>query len=121
MTMKIELNDEQLKATIGEAILRSIDEKTREALIKNAIEHLLAPTQGSSYEKSHGSLLEKAFKEQVTWTAQQLIREMLDSDDALKSRIKALISAAAEKALLNEKLVENLANAVQRALLGRDF
>lgn len=119
--MQLDLKDDQLKAIIGEAILRSIDEKSRDTLIKSAIEHLIAPQQPhNGYGNKRPSILEEAFQRQVSYVADQLIREILEKDDTLKERIKALIAEAAEKALTGEGLVDKVSAAIVTGLTTKE-
>lgn len=122
--MKIDLGDsEQLKAIMSAAIFQSLDDVKKEAMIKQAIAHLLAPGE-PVYQggKRRPSLLEEAYQWAVETHAKRMAHEILEQDDTVKGQIRSLLSEAMERALVThrEATVERLANALGDGLWKRD-
>ncbi len=122
--MKIDLtNSEELKGIMSEAILRAVDEKTRDALIKQAITHLLAPGE-PVYQggKRRLSPLEEAYQWAVESYAKRVAHELLEQDEAVKAQVKGLLTEAMERAFVKhrEATVERVANAIAEGLWSRD-
>jgi hypothetical protein len=121
--MKIELNDDQMKQLVSEAIYLQLDEKKREEVMKAAIAHLLAPTKSS--DRYGGTVpgpspLEQAFNNAIGWVAGQIAREMLEKDEAIQAQIKQLIADAVNKMMTTDrqiyidKISQNIAAAMTK-------
>lgn len=122
--MEIKIGDsESLKAIMSEAILRALDDATKERLIKEAIAHLLAP-QPPAYNGAprRPSPLEEAYKWAVETYAKRTAHEMLEKDEALQAQVKGLLNEAMERAFTKhrEATVERVANAIAEGLWKRD-
>jgi hypothetical protein len=118
----IHLDDAQLKSIISEAILTSLTEERRAAIIKAAIEWLVAPSENGSYYGSRKSPLESAFNSAIADLARKLAAEQLESTEMV-DRVRLLITEAAQRALETnrEKLVENVANAISKGLVNERY
>ena len=118
--MKIDLtNSDELKSIMSEAILRAVDEKTRDALIKQAIAYLLAP-QEPAYRgaERRPSPLEEAYKWAVESYAKRMAHELLEQDEGVKGQVKGLLQEAMERAFVKhrEATVERVAKAIAEGL-----
>ncbi len=114
--MQLDLKDEDLRKLVSEAILRSLDEKKREAMISEAIKVLL--TADTSRYSSGRSPLQDAFNSAVRIFAEEEVRKSLQSDPAVSEKIKGLIADAWTKFLDGEKrdeLVSEIAEKIARS------
>lgn len=121
--MKIDLgNDESLKAIMSEALLRAIDQETRDRLIKEAIVHLTSPPANTSYGARRPSPLEEAYRWAVDAYAKRTAHEMLEKDETLQAQVKSLLNEAMERAFVThrEATVERVSNAIAEGLWKRD-
>lgn len=115
MTADVKLTDEMLQGVISAAVLRAIDQKTRDALIAGALTHLL---NGKSDHWKHKDVspLEAKFREAVEAFCQERCREMVAANAELKAKIDALLAEAVARVFDNperrEKLVSQLADKV---------
>lgn len=115
--MDIKLDPESLKDVVSSAILKSIDDNKRDALIEAAIKHLLTPQGGSSYVKAE-SPLQTAFNNAVSFVSQSIAREMLENDTSVRANIQALLQEAFMKVMSQnrEKTVTTIADAIVKGL-----
>lgn len=118
--MKIDLTDSDgLKSIMSEAILRAVDEKTRDTLIKQAITYLLAPGE-PIYQggKKRPSPLEESYKYAVESYARRMAHELLEQDEGVKAQVKGLLQEAMERAFVThrEATVERVAKALAEGL-----
>lgn len=109
--MNIQINPDDVKALVSEAILKTLDDEKRATLIKDAIAHLLTPPTGGGYGYDKTTPLQSAFRVAVEHTARRLCLEMLEQDEGLKGQIRALLTEAMEKAMTTqrEKVVNDMA------------
>lgn len=116
--MQLNLNDEQLQKVIAAAVLQTIDGERKDALLKGAIQYMLAPTSAGSYERSR-SPLQRAFESAVDQVARQVVTEKLTSDAAFIAQVDALFAEAAKKAFADENrgpLADRIATAIRDAM-----
>ena len=109
----LNLPDEQMREIVSAAILQTVTAENRDALITQAIASLFAPN--SSGYGSKQSPLQDAFNSAVFAKARQIVIEVLDLDETLNNKIKAIIVEAAEKALSDEKrddMINSMASAI---------
>lgn len=122
--MDIKLTDDQaLKSVISEALLRAVDENTRETLIKAAIEKLLTPEDvGYGHNAKKRSAVQRAFDYAVEEYARNYATQLLNSDETLQSKIKAVLADAAEFAFVENKeaTVKRVAAAISEGLWKSD-
>lgn len=122
--MKIDISDsEGLKALMSEAILRALDDATREKLIKEAIAHLMAP-QPPAYNGAprRPSPLEEAYKWAVETYARRTAHELIEKDGTVKAQIQSLLNEAMQRAFTThrEATVERVATAIAEGLWKRE-
>jgi hypothetical protein len=119
--MKLELDNDAMKGLIGESILQSFDEQKRDAIIRAAIESLLQPIKdGYSRGKTP---LQEAFEAALSFKAREMAREAIEKDSGIQAQIEALIADAQKKFFVEkrEAMVDKMADALQRAITGRDY
>lgn len=115
--MEVSMSSEALKELMGEAILRSIDQKTRDELIKNAIASLIVVPKKKNYYDSE-SPLQEAFEFAAGNLCRDLVREMMLKDEAFRASIRSLIVSAVERATTNklESISNTIGNAISNAI-----
>lgn len=118
--MKIDLDDANLKKLVSEAILASLTDEKRSALIQGALQYLLAPG-----EKMNGygraitpSPIEEAFNLAINGVAHTVANEMLRNDPMVKNEIKKLITKAVEKMANSDEAVEKVRDAIVNTISG---
>lgn len=114
--MKLDLDNEQMHALVSEAILRSLDEKKRDALIQATLEHLLKPNKQSYY--SNKSPIEDLFLQAAERVAREVMTEMVRSDPRITAKIRELFVAGYERMLAGGEgvLINRIADSFARAL-----
>lgn len=108
--MNLNLSDNDLKNIASEAILRAIDQKSRDDIIRQAIEYLIKPD-------SYGGKtpLERSFQAACYATCMEICRQQISESEEIKGKISSLVSAAVQK-LFTERadvLVTKMANALE--------
>jgi hypothetical protein len=115
--MEIKVDGAMLHDVVSAAILRSLDERQREDMIKAAIASLLTPKD--SYGGSRRATpLQDAFFSAMRTVAERICTETLANDAAVAVRIKALIAEALERVLVDkrENMIDKLAVAIAAGL-----
>jgi hypothetical protein len=122
MDLKIDIGADQMKDLVSEALLRTLDDEKRDALVKAAIAHLVAPNKTPGYYGRQASPLEDAFNQAVSWLARDIARKQLEEDAGLHAKIVGLLNEAMERLLTTnrEKTVERLADAIAAGMAYRD-
>lgn len=120
--MDLKLDPETLKDVVSAAILKSLDEGKRDALIEGAIKYLLTPQGGSGYHKAE-SPLQTAFNQAVHVVAIQIAKETLEKDATVSANIQALLTEAFTKVMgeNREKTVSSIADAIVTGLTKREY
>jgi hypothetical protein len=110
-----------VKSLVVEAMYKSLDQGERDKLIRDALEHLIAPTNaGGLAGAGRGpSILEEAFRREVASAASAMVRESMSSDPAIQQKIQAAVQVAFEKFFAGTKLADKMADALWR-LVDRD-
>lgn len=120
MNLKVDLTDSAaMKDFMSQALLRALDDATREKLIQKAIEALLTAGEPYGYGgQRRPSPLEDAFKNAVGVIAMRMAREMLEADEVVKAQIRALLNEAMERAFVTNRdtTIERVANALAEGL-----
>jgi hypothetical protein len=122
--VEIKLDNDLLKSVVSEAIVKSLDEEKRNALIQGAIQALLTPQQTSGYYGRKETPVEQAFNEAVRNVAHKVAEEMLAGDERVRARLKELMNAALVKVMDDnrEATVTKIADALAAGMAyrGRD-
>jgi uncharacterized membrane-anchored protein YjiN (DUF445 family) len=112
--MEIKIEQEKVQAIISQAILKELGENQRDMLIAQAIEYLLKEqASGSGYSSTKFIPLHQAFNSAVAHSAQKVARELVENDEQIQAKLKALLTEAMEK-VFNEKretMVDSMAAA----------
>lgn len=118
--MDITLDKEMVKSVVSAAILQMLDAQKREALIKEAIQHLLSP--GTDSWNRGRSPLQEAFANACRLIAVEIAKEMLEKDEQVKARIRELILEAYMRVTEQnrEKTVQRIAEALERGMAYRE-
>lgn len=116
--MELKLSDDQLKSLVSEAILNAINQEQRAILIKEAIQHLLQPKDGSGYHGQRMSPLQDSFNIAVQRVAHDICRDALENNADIKEQIRALVAESFRKALVDERssTVERVTEGIVRAM-----
>ena len=85
---EITIDEEQMQQLITGAVLKTLDDKTKNDMIGQAIAHLISSSYGS------GTVLMYAFKHAVEAAARTAIDEVLANSEVFQGRAKALIREA---------------------------
>lgn len=113
-------DSDMLKALVLEAMMKSLDEKKREELLRGALETLITPVGRNVYGARATSPLEDAFDHAISGLARTIVREMLDTDE-VKDRVRAIAQTAFQKmASDQERIATAMADALVTAMTRRD-
>jgi len=120
--MDIKLDPETLKDVVSAAILKSLDDTKKDAMIESAIKHLLTPQGGGTYHKAE-SPLQTAFNTAVNLVAMQIAKETLENKPSVRANIEALLSEAFVKVMSEnrEKTVSTIADAITKGLSSSNY
>lgn len=116
--MRLDINDEQLKSIVSEAIFASLTEEARGTMIKGALAHLLTPEKTGNYGAVGLTPIQQAFNRAIETVANVVVREELAKNEAVRDAINAMTTEAirafmgAEK----DKMVQRMAGAIARAI-----
>ncbi len=108
--------DAELRALVVEAMFKSLDEKKREALIKGALENLIAPTQGSGYNYDRRSALEVAYDSAVQGVAREEVEKHFRENGKIREMIQGLVIKGFEKIVGNETAYSELVDSIARSI-----
>lgn len=115
--MELKVGDEQLKSIVSEAIMRSIDEKQREALIQGALTALLTENQNGTWG-NRSTPIQDAFNGAVREVAVATAREMLQKDERIIDQIKGMVTEACQRVFVEqrEKVIYRIAEGISSAM-----
>lgn len=118
---EVKLDGEALQVIITKAILDNITDEKRDELISNAVGGLLGRKVGDRYDSK--TQIEIAFEEAVRRLCEKIAEEELLKPGP-QAEIRKLVNETIEKAFgvndegVRKALVEKMASAVQRVLMG---
>lgn len=120
--MDVKLDSEEMRSVISEALLRAIDVKTRDALIKESLQNLLEKPTGGGLYGTKTSPIEDAFRNAASVVAMQEARRLLESDADFLAKLQSMIADAVRLMTdtNREKCVSSLADTLATALLPKD-
>jgi len=113
----LNIDDNQMQTLVAAAALQVITPESRDKLIGDAILNLLTPPTKDRYSQQQPkSVMQEAFERAVQLTANEVIRDHLEST-GVKEQIKAVIVDATVMALetKRDELVANLASGIAYA------
>jgi cytochrome P450 len=116
--MDIKIDTPQLRELLAEAVMASLDQVKRDALIQGAVQHLITQNT-SAYDRT--SPIEQAFMYAVRDVAAKIANDMLANDKTVEERIRGLVNEALERLMVanREKTVEKLADAIAAGMAYR--
>lgn len=120
-TMDIRIPEEQVSLLVQKAIFETLTPEMRNDIIQKAVRDLLSkPESPHSYDKS--THLERIFSEAVRGIALTIAKDELARDKRMEVEIRKLINDAFDKMIGEgrEKIVQNLAWAIERGLSGKE-
>lgn len=120
--MRLELNDDQMRAVMAKAILDTVTPEKRDELMTKAIAFLMIPEKSGYGQQA--SPMDRAFQEAARTVAEKLAREALASDTRFAEQINKLFEDVAAKLFADEvrdKLIDNIVSSVVSGLRARDY
>jgi BMFP domain-containing protein YqiC len=114
----LKIDTPQLRELLAEAVMASMDQVKREALIQGAVQHLLAKSN-DSYNRT--SPIEQAFQYAVRDVATKLANDMLTNDKEVEAKLRGLVNEALERLMTTnrEATVTKLADAIAAGMAYR--
>jgi hypothetical protein len=111
------INDDQLRALISGAILSAIGPEQRDAMLTEAIKHLMTPAQDGYYGKTM-TPIQRAFNDAASAIASKHFAAMMEADIAFQERLKGMLAEAMERLFTvnREKVITAMVTAVQRGM-----
>lgn len=118
LNLEIKLSDTQMESMFSQALMASLTNEVREALIAQALRYLVAP---STHGYSTGpSPIQQAFNQAVIKVAYEIAESTFRDDTKAVERVRDLVQEAVDQALSERRpeLVSNLAAAIAKGLTG---
>lgn len=118
--MELKLSDESLRSALSEAILSQIGPESRDAMIRESLARLVAPTKGrNDYSSNTGpSEIEQAFARASANLMEGIVTKLVNEDPEIRGLIEALARDSIKKLLSqpNNDLVEAFTRAFGKTL-----
>lgn len=117
----MQFSESELRDIVAAAVLQVLDGKKRDELIKNAIVHLMTPTE-HGYGRKAKSPLAEVFEEALRRRAKEIAVEVLTQDPKVTEEVKRLIAEAMEVVFVRkrEATVERIADGLTKSLAGEE-
>jgi hypothetical protein len=117
MEAKINLSDEQYATIAAKVMAELLPAQVRDQLIAEALQRAITPDR-SSYG-SGGSAIQNAFDNAVQSLLNQIVKEKIDSDPAIRQKVEGLIGAALTRFLdfdydCSRAVAEGMVNALRK-------
>ena len=119
-TTPVTTPDDLMRSLVAEAMLKHLDQATRDRLIQNALKSLIDPTDvPGAYGRKGPSKLEEAFNQAAYGVALKLMNEMV-KEEPFQNQLRELIRTAVEKMSVDkEDLAGRLATAITDSMKPR--
>lgn len=116
--MKLELQDDQFKSIVQEAILQSLDENKRTVLIAGAITELLKPVTSGGYNSQ--SNIQRIFNDALYSVARNIIEKDMAGNEEITTKIRAMISECVVRMTetKREDMLNKMTDAFTKGLFG---
>lgn len=102
--MKLDVSDEQMRTIVSGAILAHLAPEGRDEILRSAVVELMTTRdEGYGARARRVSKLQLAFENAVLTVAQDVAREMLTQDEALRAKIRGLMAEAWARAFDKER------------------
>ena len=121
--MTMQITDEQVRAIVAKSILDALPQEQRENMLEKAIVSNITPPKDNGhnyYGSKKSSDLEDQFQMAAREQVRDIVRGLVEKDEAVKGRIREVVSAALTKALASDKLVDTLADGILEAFTVRE-
>lgn len=114
--LRLEIKGDQIKAFVAEAIFHQMDETTRQALIKEALQHLMEKKKDHYGSRSNPSPVEEAYHRAVETVAMEMIKELVKTE--FKDQVEVVVREAITKVFVEskDKMVEAMAESMKRVM-----
>ena len=115
MTMKFELPKDQMQDIVSAAILQTLDDEKRAALIGEAIKYLMTAKQDRGY--GYGQTpLQEAFQSALYAVAREVVTEQIKADPEIRVIIADMFRKAWVIVQENDNYASNLASNIANIL-----
>ncbi len=114
--MKVDLDGLDLTGICSAAIVQSLDENKKDAMIRGAIEYLFNPKEGA-YSKRPP--IQEAYEQAVRQETIKLLREELTKNGTLDDRIASVLREAINRAFSaenRETMINKIADQISQGL-----
>ena len=120
MTTPPPTTDDLMQSLVAEAMMKHLDQATRDKLIQSALKSLIDPTEvPGSFGRKGPSKLEDAFNRAAYDVALKIMNEMV-KEEPFQNKIRELIRTAVERMSVDkEDLAGRLATAITDAMKPR--
>lgn len=112
--INLNMDKDKLNEIVTKAIMDSLDAKTKENVIAQAVAFLNKPKEGGYYDPKW-TPLQDAFNRAVEVVARDVSIEMVRNDPQLRAKIKELLDKAISKVM--EKSDDEVANTLARSII----
>ena len=111
MDLKLNL-DTNIQEVISASVFAALGKDSRETIMKASVNYLLAHQQ-SSYGRRDSPLME-AVHEALRRTAEDMVKDMLETDDGLRVKVHGMVAEALDRATGEKRvaIIEKMANAL---------
>jgi hypothetical protein len=113
--LSVNIGDENLKKLISEAVLQAIGPEARDALIKEALEKLVMPTeleQRYGVPKKGPSVIERSFSHAVSSVGSDVVHELVKNDPEIRKLVETLVRDTLLAFLKREDAGDRVATAI---------
>ena len=90
----ITIPEEQMSNFVSQAIMQSLDEKTRNEMITSAIQNLLTVQPTTQYGSKNKSLLIEAFERAAQQECLRIVREQMETNEKFQDALGKVIGDA---------------------------
>lgn len=117
--VKLQFSDTQFKTALSEAILNALNEESRNALIREAVEGLVkreVVKDRYAPDKTYPSVIETAFARTVSEIGRDVVQDLVKNDPQIRSMVEALVRSTLIGFLADEKAGSKIAGALWEAI-----
>lgn len=118
--MEIKIDGEAAASLASKAIFDSLDQATRDDVVKQALQYLMTPKKSDTWSSTPGKTpLQEAFDQAIWQVATKVVRDRVENDPEVTARVNELLGPLITKAIDGEAesgYKDALANEVGQAL-----
>lgn len=121
--MELKLTDESLRSALSEAILSLIGPEAREAMIRDALAKLVAPSKDRYGSGNGPSEIEQSFAQASAGLMNRIVNKLVNEDPEISAKIGAFARTAIAKLLSldNNELVDSFVKAFGKTFQGKEY